>query len=162
MPSFHAHTAHAAPRSPPSSRRFLAPEEGPRERTASARRQRRSPSQGAAPSQLRNTQAFDCSDAIYNERPLDPVSDVPITVYHPAFSTLLRVWNGDEALERQEIASARRLVRPCAGLYESKADRIDALDKGGIDEAVHDSIVAEFSWRLSSTKTIKRPSQMDL
>ncbi|KAI0351578.1 hypothetical protein OH77DRAFT_931829 [Trametes cingulata] len=121
---------------------------------ASAGRRRQSPSQEAAPSRLRWTQIPDGEDPIYNGRPID-LTGVPITIYHPAFSTFLRVWNGDDELEQHEIACARSFVRACAGIYESDADRVIALDKSGIPDSVHDTILTQITLRLSPNKKIE-------
>ncbi|KAI0363066.1 hypothetical protein BV20DRAFT_1007839 [Pilatotrama ljubarskyi] len=156
------HTVRTAPRSPASprsSRLTPAPEEDSyhrsRERIASAGRQRRSPSQEAAPSRLLSTQTSSGEDPIYNGRPID-LTGIPITIYHPAFSTFLRVWNGTEELQRQEIACARRFVTACAEFYDSETDRTEALERGGLPEAVQAAvtILRETTLRLSSTKTI--------
>ncbi|KAI0368257.1 hypothetical protein BV20DRAFT_999146 [Pilatotrama ljubarskyi] len=142
-----------------SSRLTPAPEEDPyhrsRERIASVGRQRRSPSQEAAPSRLLSTQTSSGEDPIYNGRPID-LTGIPITIYHPAFSTFLRVWNGTEELQRQEIACARRFVTACAEFYDSETDRTEALERGGLPEAVQAAvtILRETTLRLSSTKTI--------
>ncbi|KAH9846169.1 hypothetical protein C2E23DRAFT_907962 [Lenzites betulinus] len=122
-----------------------------RNKIASTGKRRKAPSTEGTVERLRETQKPIVPAAIHNGRPLN-LTGMPPSIYHPAFTTFLRVMHETEKFTREELRTARSCVEAFAAFYGSESERTNDLKLGGLQEAAHPSndFLTQIKYNLKS------------